>query len=82
MTSVRSEGHTVNCLICNTPQADDLFSYVTNEPVCSTCKIAFVGGAPATHAHIAKVRTALGLRDGEFAEYDRGAAARRILGRR
>jgi len=72
----------MNCQICNTPQDKDLFAAVTGEPVCSICKVTYVGGLPSTPARISVVREMLGLKDGEFLKHDRGAEARRILGRR
>ena len=36
------------CGICGTPAKDDLFSAVTGEPVCSLCKINYIGGLPTT----------------------------------
>ena len=70
-----------NCQICNTPAQDDLFAYVTGEPVCSVCKVSYVGGLPTTPTRIALVREALGLKSGEFLKVDRLAEARRILDR-
>lgn len=70
------------CAICNTPQKSDLFAAVTGEPVCSICKISYIGGLPSTPDRIALVRQMLGLKDGEFLKHDRGAEARRILDRR
>ena len=69
------------CEICGKPQADDLFSYVTQEPVCSICKFKYIGGLPTTRERIAKVRKALGLKAGEYLEQDNAEEARRILGR-
>lgn len=70
------------CQICNTPQKDDLFAAVTGEPVCSICKLTYVGGLPSTPDRITAVRQMLGLKDGEFIKHDRGEEARRILDRR
>jgi len=70
------------CGICGTPSKDDLFSAVTGEPVCSLCKINFIGGLPTTPERINKARAALGLADGEYLVQDRGAEAARILGRK
>ena len=71
----------MKCGICGTPSEDDLFSFVTQEPVCSLCKINYVGGLPTTSERIAQVRALLGLKPGEFLQQDRGEEARRILGR-
>lgn len=68
------------CAICGTDPKDDLFSYVTDEPVCSICKVLFVGGLPTTLERIAEIRRALGLEEGKFVTLDRAALARRILG--
>jgi hypothetical protein len=72
----------MNCKICGKPSEDDLFSYVTQEPVCSICKIKFIGGLPTTEIRINDARTALGLKDGEYLKQDNAAEAARILGRR
>lgn len=70
------------CAICGIPSKDNLFSYVTQEPVCSLCKVNYIGGLRTTHELIEKARTELGLREGEYLTQDRGAEARRILGRK
>ena len=70
------------CAICATPQKSDLFAAVTGEPVCSICKLSYIGGLPSTPQRIALARQMLGLKDGEFLEHDRGKEARRILNRR
>lgn len=70
------------CGICGTPSKDDLFSAVTQEPVCSLCKINYIGGLPTTPERVSKARTALGLADGDYLKQDRGAEAARILGRK
>lgn len=72
----------MNCAICNTPSVDDLFAYVTQEPVCAICKVSYVGGLPSTPERIELARRMLGLKAGEFLKHDRGAEARRILDRR
>ncbi len=69
------------CAICGTKLADDLFSAVTQEPVCSICKHNHIGGLPTTPERIAKARERLGLADGEMLQQDRAAEARRMLGR-
>lgn len=69
------------CEICGAPKKDDLFSAVTGEPVCSICKVKYVGGLPTTKARIAEIRATLGLREGEYLQQDRGEEARKILGR-
>jgi hypothetical protein len=70
------------CGICGTPSKDDLFSAVTREPVCSLCKINYIGGLPTTPGRISDARLALGLVDGKYLVQDRGAEAARILGRK
>jgi hypothetical protein len=69
------------CGICGTNFADDLFSVVTQEPVCSICKINHVGGLPTTAGRIQFVRKQLGLKDGEYLVQDNAAEAARILWR-
>ena len=69
------------CQICGKPSKDDLFSYVTNEPVCSICKIKFIGGLPSRD-RIVGVREKLGLKEGEYLKQDNAAEAARILGRK
>ena len=71
----------MKCEICGTPSEEDLFSAVTQEPVCSICKLNYIGGLPITKERIAQARKALGLKDGEYLQHDRGEEARRILGR-
>jgi len=70
------------CQICGTPSGDDLFSAVTGEPVCSICKLKFIGGLPTTPGRISDARLKLGLKDGDFLKQDNAAEAARILGRR
>lgn len=72
----------MKCRICGKPNDDDLFSYVTGEPVCSICKIKFIGGLPTIPERIKMARESLGLKDGEYLVQDNGAEAARILGRR
>lgn len=69
------------CGICGKPQGNDLFSAVTQEPVCSICKINHIGGLPTSKESITRARVRLGLKDGEFLQQDNGKEARRILGR-
>lgn len=69
------------CQICGKPQNDDLFSFVTNEPVCSICKVKFIGGLPTTPDRVREARNSLGLTAGEYLKQDNGAEAARILGR-
>jgi len=69
------------CEICGKPREDDLFSAVTQERVCSICKLKYIGGLPTTSERIAKARETLGLKDGEFLQQDNGEEARKILGR-
>ena len=73
---------TTDCGICGTPLKDDLFAAVTGEPVCSLCKVNFIGGLPTTPDNIKHARERLGLKDGEFRQQDRGTEALRILGRK
>ena len=70
------------CRICGKDSKDDLFSYVTQEPVCSICKVKHIGGLPTTPERIAKARVALGLNEGEYLLQDNATEAARILGRR
>ena len=70
------------CGICGVESKDDLFAYVTSEPVCSVCTIKHLGGAHASRERIADARQRLGLRPGEYLQHDRGTEAARILGRR
>lgn len=67
-----------NCKICG---AEDLFSAVTGEGVCSICQYKHLRGAKPTADVIAETRKRLGLADGELLKQDNGAEARRILGR-
>jgi hypothetical protein len=69
------------CEICGQPKEDDLFSAVTGEPVCSICKLKFIGGLPTTPDLISKARDRLNLREGEYLKQDNPEEARRILGR-
>lgn len=71
----------MKCKICGKPQGDDLFSAVTQEPVCSICKVKWIGGMPTTKERIAQVREKLGFKEGEFLKQDNATEARRILGR-
>ena len=71
----------MHCEICGKPQNDDLFSAVTGEPVCSICKLKFIGGLPTTQAIISATRDRLGLAPGEYLEIDHRAEAGKILGR-
>lgn len=68
------------CEICGQPSKDDLFSYVTQEPVCSICKVKHIGGLPTTDARIAEARKRLGLKDGEYLNQDNPREAAKILG--
>ena len=69
------------CAICGKPKKDDLFSAVANEPVCSICKLKFIGGLPTSQKRIETVREHLGLAEGEYLTQDNAAEAARILGR-
>lgn len=68
------------CDICGAKLKDDLFSFVTQEPVCSICKLNWIGGLPTTKDRIVQARTFLGLKDGEYLKQDNVAEARKILG--
>jgi len=70
------------CEICGKPSDDDLFSAVTGEPVCSICKIKFIGGLPTSADRISQARKRLGLEPGKYLEQDAGEEARKILGRK
>ena len=67
------------CKICG---AEDLFSAVTGEGVCSICTMKFFGGGKATRNRIEMIRGKLRLSEGEFLKQDCGAEAARILGRK
>ncbi len=69
------------CEICGTDTAKDLFSAVTGEPVCSICKMKYIGGLPTSEDRISKARERLGLKEGEFLKQDNHEEARKILGR-
>lgn len=69
------------CELCGKPQKDDLFSAVANEPVCSICKLRFIGGLPTTPERIEAARKCLGLAEGEYLAQNNVAEAARILGR-
>ena len=69
------------CDICGKPQGDDLFSFVAQDPVCSICKLKYIGGMPTSRARINAARERLGLKDGEYLKQDNAAEARRILGK-
>ncbi len=71
----------MKCQICGKPSKDDLFSAVMQEPVCSICKLKWIGGLPTTPERISKARAALDLKDGEFLKQDNAAEAGKILGR-
>lgn len=70
------------CAICGVNLKDDLFSFVTNEKVCSICKVNYIGGLPTTESRINAARCALGLPEGEYLQQDRAAEAKRILGKK
>lgn len=69
------------CEICGKPSKDDLFSAVTSEPVCSICKVKFIGGLPTTPERIKDARGRLGLAASEYLNQDNTDEARKILGR-
>lgn len=71
----------MGCQICGQDSQQDLFSAVTGEPVCSICKIKYIGGLPTAAWNIAEARKKLGLKDGEYLKQDNSAEAKRILGR-
>lgn len=70
------------CQICGKPSTDDLFSAVTKEPVCSICKLKYIGGLPTTQQRIDDARQRLGLTTGEYLQQDNAEEARKILGRK
>ncbi len=70
------------CEICGTSLGDDLFSFVTQEKVCSICKLKYIGGLPTTSGRIAEAREKLGLPDGEYLVQDNPKEASIILGRK
>lgn len=69
------------CGICGTSLKDDLFAYVTNDPVCCICKAKWIGGLPTTMERIRLVRKQLNLADGEYLQQDNHAEAKKMLGR-
>ena len=69
------------CEICGTKLEDDLFSYVTREPVCSICRLKYIGGLTPSIQGIKEIRSRLGLKDGEYIEQLNAVEAKRILGR-
>lgn len=71
----------MKCGICANLLENDLFSAVTGEPVCSICKMKFIGGLPTTPERVQNARKALGLWDGEYLTQDNAKEAARILGR-
>jgi len=70
------------CQICGTKLADDLFSFCTQEPVCSICKLKHIGGLTTSRELISRARERLGLADGEYLNQDNPDEARMILGRK
>ncbi len=70
----------MKCQICGKPSKDDLFSYVTQEPVCSICKLKWIGGSKTTPELISLARAQLGLREGEYLNQDNGSESKKILG--
>ena len=69
------------CEICGVPKKDDLFSCVTNEPVCAICKLKYIGGLPTNKKRIDTARERLGLVDGEYLKQNNPEEARKILRR-
>jgi len=72
----------MNCPICGTLLKNDLFAAVTGEPICSICKLKFIGGLPTTNERITSARARLGLKEGELLKQDNPSEAARILGRK
>ena len=70
----------MKCEICGKDQNEDLFSAVTGDPVCSICRLRFIGGLPTSPKLIADARARLCLKDGEYLKLDHSAEARNILG--
>ena len=69
------------CKICGQKLGDDLFSAVTQAPLCSVCTVKHMRGLPSTPERIQAARESLGLKEGEFLKQDNAGEARRILGR-
>ena len=69
------------CEICGKPQEDDLFSFVTQGPLCSVCTVKYGGRFGPTKESVKAVREELGLKNGEYLKQDNAEEARRILGR-
>ena len=69
------------CEICGEPRENDLFSAVTQERVCSICKLKYIGGFSTTPERIDKVRESFGLIDGQYLEQNNPDKASKILGR-
>lgn len=65
-----------NCHICN---STDLYTSVTNEGVCSVCKIKYIGGLPSSQERINAARQRLGLQEGEFLTQNHAEEAAKIL---
>lgn len=70
------------CEICGFDNSKDLYAAVTDDSVCSICKLKYIGGLPTNPQLVQKARSALGLNDGEFLQQDNPAEAARILGRK
>jgi hypothetical protein len=68
----------MRCKICGTDLANDLFAYVTSKPTCCICTVNYVGG-DFSPERIARVRSLLGLTEGEYLQQDNAAEAARIL---
>lgn len=66
------------CQICG---AKDLYSEVTQEPVCGVCAAKFLKGFRPRSERIALIRERLGLEPGEMLKQDCAQEARKILGR-
>ena len=77
----REESKMERCNICGCPKENDLFSAVTQEKVCSICKLKFIGGLPTTAGRISDARKKLNLADGEYLDQNNPEEAKKILGR-
>jgi recombinational DNA repair protein (RecF pathway) len=67
------------CAICGAQLGEDLFSAVTGEPVCSICKLKYIGGLPTSRARIDKAREILGLSAGQYLNQNNAEEASKIL---
>ncbi len=69
----------MSCKICG---QKDLFSEVTDEHVCSICKLKYIGGLTATPQRIQKIREVFNLKEGEYLKQNNIEEARKILRRK